>query len=64
MLGKVGLPEMLIIAVIALIIFGPRQIPKLGKSLGQSIREFRGIGKEITRGWEDETDSNSDKDKD
>lgn len=36
-----GVPELVIILVIALIIFGPKKLPEIGKSLGQGIREFR-----------------------
>lgn len=36
-----GAPEMLAILVVALVVFGPRKLPELGKSLGQGIREFR-----------------------
>ena len=39
--------EIAIIAGIALLIFGPRQIPKMGRALGETIREFRGVGKEL-----------------
>jgi sec-independent protein translocase protein TatA len=37
----VGAPELLIILVVALLIFGPKQLPKLSRSLGQAAREFR-----------------------
>ena len=40
-MGPIGMPEMVVIAVIALIIFGPRKLPELGKSLGKSIAEFK-----------------------
>jgi sec-independent protein translocase protein TatA len=40
--GNIGLPEILVVLVIALIIFGPKRLPELGKSLGKGIREFRG----------------------
>jgi sec-independent protein translocase protein TatA len=46
MLGLGG-PELLVIAVIALLIFGPKQLPKLGRSLGETIREARGIGRAL-----------------
>ena len=36
-----GWQELVIILVIALIIFGPKKLPELGKSLGQAIRSFR-----------------------
>jgi sec-independent protein translocase protein TatA len=42
MLGGVGWQEILIVLVIALIIFGPKRLPELGRSLGKGIREFRG----------------------
>ena len=41
MFGSIGMPELIIILVIALIIFGPRKLPELGKSLGKSINEFK-----------------------
>ena len=41
MFGSIGMPELIIIMVIALIIFGPRKLPELGKSLGRSINEFK-----------------------
>lgn len=36
-----GIPELVIILVIALIIFGPKKLPEVGKALGKSIREFK-----------------------
>lgn len=47
MFGMPGGSELLVIAAIALLIFGPRQLPKLGRSVGETIREFRGVGKEL-----------------
>jgi sec-independent protein translocase protein TatA len=41
MFGKLGMPELLIIFAIALLIFGPRKIGELGKSLGEGIRGFK-----------------------
>jgi sec-independent protein translocase protein TatA len=41
MLGKLGMPELLIVFGIALLIFGPRKIGDLGKGLGEGIRSFK-----------------------
>ena len=38
---KIGLPELLVILVIAIIIFGPRKLGELGKGLGEGIRGFK-----------------------
>jgi len=47
-----GLPELVVILVVALLVFGPRKLPELGKSLGQTIREFRkatsNVAKEVS----------------
>lgn len=40
--GNIGLPEILIVLVLVLIIFGPKRLPELGRSIGHGIREFRG----------------------
>ena len=47
MFGSVGVPELLIIFTIALIIFGPRKLPELGKSLGKSLAEFKRPSNEL-----------------
>lgn len=41
MLGGISWQEILVVLVIALIIFGPKRLPELGRSLGKGIREFR-----------------------
>ena len=46
MFGELGLPELLFIMGIALLIFGPRRLGDLGKSLGEGIRNFRSAMKE------------------
>ena len=42
MMPNIGLPEILVVLVIALIVFGPKRLPELGRSLGKGIREFKG----------------------
>lgn len=46
MIGKLGMPELLILLVLALLIFGPRKIGELGKGLGDGIRGFKSAMKE------------------
>ena len=41
-----GVPELLIILVIGLVLFGPGKLPDVGKALGKSIREFKNANKE------------------
>lgn len=48
------MPELIIIFVIALIIFGPRKLPELGKSLGRSLSEFKRASHELRSTLEDE----------
>ena len=40
-MGPIGVPELILIFVVALIVFGPRKLPELGRSLGKSIAEFK-----------------------
>jgi sec-independent protein translocase protein TatA len=44
---SIGLGEILIILALALIIFGPRRLPELGRTIGRSLREFRRATSEI-----------------
>jgi len=54
MFGSIGMPELVIILVIALIIFGPRKLPELGRSLGRSLGEFRRASNELRSTLEEE----------
>ena len=54
MFGSIGMPELIIILVIALIIFGPRKLPELGRSLGRSIGEFKRASNELRNTLEEE----------
>lgn len=54
MFGSIGMPELIIILVIALIIFGPRKLPELGKSLGRSLNEFKRASADLQNTLEQE----------
>ena len=54
MFGSIGMPELVIILVIALIIFGPRKLPELGRSLGKSLGEFKRASNELRNTLEEE----------
>lgn len=57
MFGTIGGPELLLILVIALIVFGPRQLPEIGKSLGRMLNEFRRASNDFKRTLEDEVEA-------
>jgi len=54
MLGSLGMPELIVIFVIALIVFGPRKLPELGRSLGRGINEFKKATSSLQSTLEDE----------
>lgn len=51
---NLGFPELVVIFVIALLVFGPRKLPELGKSLGKSLAEFKKATNELKKTWEEE----------
>ena len=50
---SLGFSELLLILVIALVIFGPKKLPEIGKALGSSIKEFKKATVEITKDTEE-----------
>ena len=54
MFGPIGIWEMVIILVVALIVFGPRKLPELGRSLGKSLGEFKRASSELRSTLDDE----------
>src|ERR1044071_2757467 len=51
-----GTTELLVIAVVALIIFGPRKLPEIGRSVGKSLAEFKRASDDFKRTWEYEVE--------
>jgi sec-independent protein translocase protein TatA len=44
---NLGFPELMVLLVIALIVFGPKKLPEMGRTIGKSLREFRRASAEI-----------------
>lgn len=47
-IGNIGAPELIIIAIIALVIFGPGKLPEVAQSLGRGVREFRKAATDVS----------------
>jgi len=60
MIGKLGLPELLLILFIALLIFGPSKLASVGKGLGEAIRNFKSATNEPEKS-EDKPEKNRSK---
>ncbi len=54
MLGSIGMPELILIFVVALLVFGPKKLPELGKSLGRGLAEFKRASEDLKKTIEDE----------
>lgn len=55
-MGNIGFPELIVIFVVALLVFGPRRLPELGRSLGRGLAEFRRASTELKNSIEREID--------
>jgi sec-independent protein translocase protein TatA len=53
-MGNLGMPEIIVIFILALIVFGPRKLPEIGKSLGKGLAEFKKASNDLKRTWEEE----------
>jgi sec-independent protein translocase protein TatA len=57
MFGTLGGPELFLILIVALIVFGPRKLPEMGRSFGRMMAEFRKASNEFQRTIEEEVDA-------
>lgn len=48
MLSNIGIPGLILILVLALIIFGPKKLPEIGRAVGQTLKEFKKSARELT----------------
>ena len=59
-MGPFGVTELILVFVVALLVFGPKKLPEIGKTLGKGMREFKKATDDLKSNWEDhikETDS-------
>jgi len=56
MFGSIGFSEMMVIIVIALLIFGPKKLPEIGRSIGKTIREFKKASEEVSQSLDEPFD--------
>ena len=54
MFGNIGLPELMVIMAIALLVFGPKKLPEVGRTIGKAIREFKKSTDEIKDKFEEQ----------
>ncbi|SFL86133.1 sec-independent protein translocase protein TatA [Gracilibacillus orientalis] len=48
MLSSIGIPGLILILVIALVVFGPKKLPEIGKATGETLREFKNSARDLT----------------
>jgi len=56
MLSNIGIPGLILILTLALIIFGPKKLPELGRAVGQTLGEFKKSARELTSDVVEEID--------
>lgn len=56
-MGNIGFPEMVMIFVVALLVFGPKRLPELGRSLGKGLSEFRRASSDLRNSIEREIEA-------
>ena len=62
MFGSIGPTELILIFVIALLVFGPKKLPEIGRSVGKALREFKKTSEEIKGRIEEEIEASEIKD--
>ncbi len=56
MLPNIGIPELLIILVVVLLVFGAKRLPEMGSAMGKGIREFKRGIKDVTKSIDESVD--------
>ncbi|MBR3120457.1 twin-arginine translocase TatA/TatE family subunit [Oceanobacillus profundus] len=60
-IANIGIPGLILIVILALIIFGPKKLPEIGKAAGQTLREFKSSANNLID--DDSSDENKNKEK-
>ncbi|HEX7315074.1 MAG TPA: twin-arginine translocase TatA/TatE family subunit [Pyrinomonadaceae bacterium] len=55
LLEFIGTTELLVVLLVALVVFGPRKLPELGRSLGRALNQLRAASDDFKRAWETES---------
>ncbi|CAM3982866.1 twin-arginine translocase TatA/TatE family subunit [Mesobacillus zeae] len=58
MLTNIGIPGLILVLVLALIIFGPKKLPEIGKAVGQTLKEFKKSARELASDHEHDSKAN------
>ncbi|KHE71650.1 twin-arginine translocase TatA/TatE family subunit [Halobacillus sp. BBL2006] len=56
MLSSIGIPGLILILTIALVIFGPKKLPEIGKAAGQTLKEFKSSARDLTDDVKEDSD--------
>lgn len=56
-LAQIGIPSMILIIILALIIFGPKKLPEIGKAAGQTLREFKTSANDMMNDKEEDSET-------
>ena len=54
MFGSIGMPELILIFIVALLVFGPKKLPEIGKSIGKGLAEFKRASDDLKKTIEQE----------
>ena len=60
-MGSIGTQEIILIFIIALIVFGPRKLPEIGKAIGKGLADFKTASNELRQTWEEEVSLDKEK---
>ncbi len=60
-MAQIGIPGLILILIIALVMFGPKKLPELGRAMGRTLKEFKDATKDLTPDLDDDDDKKKEK---